>query len=258
VSPGATTISNDIDLFIHGRDSESNSIDLFLSGIVLVSNDINLFILGPILIDDSINLFVKQNDQATSGIDLFIRGLQTPNNQACPALDPTLPIQIGDDLIEIYQSRIDSLINQLGKNVLLEFNPITQPCTNCEFDVISGKSKGIYKVGGPIPFPRGQKCPYCKGIGFLEEPVYKCIKCLIQWNPKDAKTYGISVSDPLSIVRFKGFLTDGDDMARAKSAIANYDIDDLMKFRVKLIKEPIIVGLRESRYIIAFWRLMDS
>jgi len=256
--PLSVLFVSNIDLFISGLDTVINDVDLFLSGTILITNNIDLFIYGIASINSSIDLFVKQNDEIIDNINLFIRGLRQPDNQACPALDPTLPIQISNDLIEIYQSRIDSLINQLGKNVLLEFNPIIQPCTNCEFDIISGKSKGIYKSGGPIPFTKGQKCPYCKGIGFLEQPVYKCIKCLIQWNPKDAENYGISIDDPASIVRLKGFLTDGDDMVRARAAITNYDIQDVIKLKVKLIKGPIIVGLRQSRYIITFWKLLDS
>lgn len=257
-------------LFIQGIDNSTDYIDLFIHGIDSLIDNTNLFILGAdhmqgfqdLLtkghesINESLDLYLRVKE--TNNINLFIRGIQTPQPAICPVLDSTASIQIGDDLIEIYQSRIDALINQLGKNILLEFNPIKEPCTNCFFDVISGRSNGVYKLGGPIPFTRGQKCPFCKGVGFLEIAVEKCIKVLIQWNPSDAQKYGISVDDPSSIVRFKGFLTDGDDMVRAKTAISNHDIESTMKLRVKLIRGPIAVGLRESRYCISFWTLLDS
>lgn len=188
----------------------------------------------------------------------FITGIQTPQPISCPALDPTAAIQISQELIEIYQGRIDSLINQLGKNVLLEFDPIRQPCTNCEFDVIRNRSNGIYKVGGPIPFTRGSKCPYCKGLGFLEIATTKCIKCLIKWSPKELRNYDISVSRYTNIVRLKTFLTDADDLVRAKTAIIDYDISSMFVQRVRMLRGPIPVGLREDRYCITFWEILDS
>lgn len=189
---------------------------------------------------------------------LFIHGLTSKPSSSCPILDPTASIQISDELIDIYQSRIDALINQLGKSVILNFDPIRDPCINCEFDPIRKRSKGIYLSGGPRPFARGRKCPYCKGHGFLETPSQKCIRCLIKWNPGDAANYGISVKDHKDIVRLKTYLTHFPDFVRARTAIANYSIMDTMKLTVKLIRGPMMVGLRESRYCISFWELIDD
>ena len=189
-------------------------------------------------------------------INFFINGLEPKPALACPTLDATASIQIKDSLIRIYQSRIDALINQLGKNVYLEFDPIRQPCPNCTHDTIRKRSTGIYKVGGPIPFTRGRKCPYCKGRGFTETSVNKCIKCLIKWNPEDANNYGLAVERRKGVVRLKTYLTEADDLARAKIVIVNHDIVGQMKLRVKLIQGPIPVGLREDRYCISFWELI--
>jgi hypothetical protein len=191
----------------------------------------------------------------TSG-NLFINGYEPKPALVCPTLDPTASIQIQDSLIDIYQSRIDALINQLGKNVLLEFDPIQESCPNCYFDTIRKRSNGIYRPGGPRPFGRGRKCPYCLGRGFLETSVQKCIRCLISWNAGDTENYGISTTDYKSIVRFKTYLYNFDDLVRAKFAISNYAIMSLVKLRVRCIKQPIIVGLREDRYCISFWELV--
>lgn len=190
--------------------------------------------------------------------NLFINGLEPKASNACPILDTNASIQITDELIEIYQGRIDALINQLGKNIYLYFDAIRSACRNCYFDSIRNRSSGVYIPGGPRPFQNGRKCPWCKGIGFEETPVQKCIKCLIKWNPKDAINYGISVRDYKDIVRFKTFATEFDDLSRAKFATSNYDIQDNLKLNVRLIKSPILVGLRESRYCISFWELIDS
>lgn len=190
---------------------------------------------------------------ASGNLNYFINGYEPKSVLSCPTLDPTASIQISDELIDIYQSRIDAVINQLGKSVLLEYTPIKTPCPNCEFEMIRGRSRGIYKIGGPIPFARGRQCPYCKGRGFTETPVQKCIRCLIRWNSKDAIDYGISVSRDKNVVRFKTNLYNFDELVRAKYAVSNYAIMDVVKLRVRLIKPPVIVGLREDRYCISFW-----
>jgi hypothetical protein len=193
---------------------------------------------------------------SSGSTNLFITGIQAPQPLSCPALDPLATIQISQELIEIYQGRIDSLINQLGKNILLEFDPIKEPCTNCEFDIIRNRSNGIYKTGGSIPFARGSKCPYCKGLGFLEIKTTKCIKCLIKWRPREFRNFGISINKNYNIVRLKGFLTDIDDFMRAKTAIIDYDISNIFMQRVRLIKGPVPVGLREDRYCVSYWELI--
>jgi len=149
-----------------------------------------------------------------------------------------------------------ALINQLGKNVHLEFDPIKTPCPNCTFDTVRNRSTGIYIPGGPREFKRGRKCPWCKGRGLLETSVTKCIKCLIKWNPSDAINFGISVNQKKGIVRLKTFLSEADDLSRANTIISNFDIAGQMKLRVKLIQGPIPVGLREDRYCISFWELV--
>jgi len=249
---------NDVNLFIHGKGLFNNNINLIMTYPSFYISDLDLNIGGYDIDNNNINLFISNNFTIfTSGYPhLFIKGLSQPNNIACPILDPAASIQISDELIDIYQSRIDALINQIGKNVLLEFDPIIQPCTNCELDTVRKKSTGIYKIGGPIPFDRGRKCPYCKGYGILQMSVTKCIKCLIKWNPREIEDYGIDVENAIDIVRLKTFLTDADDLIRARTTIVNYDIQDQLHLRTILIKGPMINGLRESRYLVTFWQLI--
>jgi len=210
---------------------------------------------GVLLEDESGDLFIDSSI-ITREIDSIIKGGNAPQGIFCPALDPDASVQIGNDLIQIYQSRIDALIKQLGKNVLLEFDPIIEPCPNCFQDIVEHRSNGVYKPGGPIPFSRGQACNYCKGHGFLEKSVNKCLKCLIQLNPRDNEGYKISVSNRGGIVRLKSFLSDGPYLIKAKTCITNHDTSSIIKLRVKLIKGPTIVGLREDRYLITYWKMI--
>lgn len=188
----------------------------------------------------------------------LIHGLVPKDELVCPPLDIEASIQISDELIGIYQSRIDALINQLGKNILLEFDPIKEFCPNCFFDTARGRSTGIPRPGGPRPFKRGRQCPFCKGRGFLETPCVRCIKALLQWNPREIRNYGLSVELHSGIVRIKTFLTEADDISRAKTIIVNSDIQDQMKLRVKRLMSVIPTGLREDRYCISFWELIDD
>lgn len=257
---GNEILANSGNLFINGLETTETSSDLFINGFTNISGipTPSLFIHGHTIMTDSGNLFTVGSGiiDESGNFGLFINGIQPKPPLACPTLDPTASIQIQDSLITIYQSRIDALINQLGKNVLLEFDPIREPCPNCEFDTMRKRSTGIYKMGGPRPFARGRRCPYCKGRGFTETAVTRCIKCLIQWNPKDAEDFGIAVAQKKDIVRLKTYLTEADDLIRAKTLIVNYDIADQAKFRVKLLQNPIPVGLREDRYCISFWELI--
>lgn len=193
-----------------------------------------------------------------SNITLCICGLTELPTPSCPTLDSTASIQITDELIDIYQSRIDALINQLGKHVWLDFDPIKSYCRNCLFDVMRNRSKGIYRSGGPIPFSDGRRCPWCHGYGFEETSVNECIMALLKWNPREADDYGISMSDYQGVVRIKTYLTHVPSLIKAKTAIVNYDISNMLKLRVKKIKGPIPVGLREDRYCISFWELLDD
>lgn len=253
------SVSGSHDLLVPGKDSSQFSGDLLIFGNDIVSLSGNMYISGPIALPSQINLFIFGPSGVVaidSSFDLFINGIEPKPALICPTLDPTASIQIKDSLIKIYQSRIDALINQLGKNVQLEFDPIRASCPNCTFDNIRKRSTGIYIPGGPRPFSRGRQCPWCKGRGYEETTVTKCIKCLIKWNPEDVENFGISIGKRNGIVRFKTFLTEADDLIRAKTAIANRDIEDQLKLRVRLIQGPIPVGLRERRYCISFWELM--
>ena len=191
-------------------------------------------------------------------ISLLINGVEPIGELICPPLDSEASIQISDDLIEIYQSRIDALINQLGKKVLLEFNPVRSPCPNCLFDQDGKRSTGIYIPGGPRPFQRGRQCPWCKGRGFEETIPQRCIKCLSKWNPKEQANYGISVSDSKDTIRLKTFKTNYKDLIKAKTAIVHRDIRGMVKFKVRRLGQPYLVGLRNSRYCISFWELIDD
>lgn len=217
-----------------------------------------LYIYGKDISQDDLNLSTWGFDNSSGSLRFSMFGAEEPLNSSCPIRSPLVAIQISDELVGIYQGRIDALINQLGKNVLLEFNPLRSPCPNCEYDTINKRSTGIYIPGGPRPFDRGRRCPYCKGEGLLTTPVTKCIQCLIKWNPRDNIGYQLAISENAPIVRLKTFMTSANDMIRCVSAVIDENITESVKTRVKMVRKPLPQGLRESRYCISYWRVIEG
>lgn len=223
-----------------------------------VSSQIPLTALGHDRITGQLPLYTWCRSAWVSGVmPLNVFGYAPKSPLVCPPLDSTAAIQISPALIRLYQDRIDALLNQLGKNVVLEFDPVQTPCPNCLFDPITNRSTGVYRDAGPEPFPRGRKCPYCKGEGVVTSNETRCIKCLIKWAPKDAMNYGLTVTDPRAIVRTKCLLTNAPLIARARTAIIDYGISDVTRLKVKRLRGPVPVGLREDRYAITFWQLVN-
>lgn len=227
--------------------------DLFLHGHEQISGGMDLFLKAPVPISGLIDLSVTGIEELQDNLELFVQGIIPNEELSCTPVSTSGSIVIPDSLIDIFQGRIDALINQIGKNVTLVFDAGKEVCPNCEFDPIRNRSSGRPKSGGPRPFRLGRPCPYCKGRGFVETQNQKCIKALTRWNPRDAIQYGIVVRRNKDIVRLKTFTTDYDDLVRASYAITNADIASVDRFRVRLKQAPIVTGLRESRYCISFW-----
>lgn len=253
-------LSNDFSstLFTIGLASISDQSDLFIRGHATVLSSSSLFIAGHVSLNDSVTLYMSGSGiiPISGTTTLIINGVVEIEPVSCPILDPIASIQIPDKIIALYQSNIDALINQLGKNTVLNLPSERALCPNCEQEIQGKRSVGVYKIGGPRPFARGRKCPYCYGEGFLETPVQKCIKCLVKWNPRDYENYGISVQDNDAIVRLKTYLTHMGDLLRAETAIIEHDQIGVTQLRVRRIREAIPIGLREDRYCISFWELI--
>lgn len=143
-------------------------------------------------------------------------------------------------LIPIYQNAIDSIITEMGKDVLLVFPPtITQAPSDASFDKIRNtpSKKPDFKQEQPESTENT-----------------KIIKCLIRWNPKDKETYELRMNaDNKTIIRLKMFMTDVPDFERCSYIIPNYDANGLFNTRFAIIKKPYPVGLGQDRYSISYW-----
>jgi hypothetical protein len=205
------------------------------------------------------NLFM--HCPVSGGLDLCINGVEPRPNEdgpVCPTVSTSGALVICDEMVQCYRDKIDALINQLGKNVILNLPKIKNPCPNCEFDSMRGRSRGIYIIGGPRPFGRGQTCPWCKGNGFEETENQVCIKALTHWRAKDLADYGIDITDYKGVVRLKTYLAHLDDLRRAETATVNHDIEGLARYTVRLIRGPYPRGFRNDTHCLSFWELLDD
>lgn len=164
------------------------------------------------------------------------------------------PFLVSNDVIVLYQQGIDALITTLGKNCRLIYSPKVTPCTNCIYDPIGKKSSNRYKTGGPVPFPNGSICPVCGGVGNISEPAEEIIVMVVQWNPKNFPGNRANVDSPNAICRT---YTYGHYFPKLQKCIAidvDLDVSGYASYRCNRIREPIMFGIQDSKYVEAFWQ----
>jgi len=153
-------------------------------------------------------------------------------------LDPT----VFQDLVDIYQGEIDSLIDNMGKPVVLYFkSTVTNVSQSVDDYVLEDE---IRKPSFKLPS--------------VDQPIETentvTITALIKHNPADFQRYGLQIDDPQGIVRLKTYLTDVPNILKCEYAIVNADSRAIVENRYRLIRQPIPVGLKEDRYAISFWQ----
>jgi hypothetical protein len=155
----------------------------------------------------------------------------------------------------------DTMIEQLGKECLLAFEPTALPCPNCHYDPILKASTGIYNGTGSAPFTH-PPCPVCKGAGILKPTgdLFTENLFLIDWQPKPwlfVDTTQIKI--PQGIVQTKGFITDMAEVLEAKYIIIDHLNTNFRDNRFVLWGEPIPQGnIVPGRYFIAFWTRLGA
>lgn len=162
---------------------------------------------------------------------------------------------IGPDIRGLARDAVDTMINQLGKDCKLIFDPIQQQCPNCYFDDVNQKSSGVYNTTGPIPFTK-PPCPVCRGKGVITtDPISKVKRLLIDWQPKPWQFLPTGVVVPQGLVQTKGFVTDLPDVLECKHIIIDYENAIYQNHRFVKWGEPIPTGnIVPNRYIICFWQ----
>lgn len=177
---------------------------------------------------------------------------------------------IGDNIIDIYQDGIDSIINQLGKKVILIMPQKETNCPNCYFDGRNNRSTGRYVESNPNPlgalnkpFKNGQRCPVCQGRGKISEGKSQIqIKATVKWGPKEyiEEDRG-QIILPNNICKIKTFATYAENIKNAiEFHVAAYETTEgspkLLK--CKLEQEPVARGLKYNRYVEAYLKRVEN
>lgn len=161
------------------------------------------------------------------------------------------------DIKAIASDAIDDLIDQLGKQCRLIYSAVKTDCPNCLLDVQSNKSTGLYKSGGPRPFPARGICPVCRGAGKIDSTSTDSVTMLCTWNPRDFYKYVGNVELPHSFVQTKGYMKDLPKILRARRMVLEVPIEPYIRYTFELSGEPIDPGnIIQGRYFLALWKRM--
>ena len=164
---------------------------------------------------------------------------------------------VNDALVLLFQSRIEQLISDLGRDITLTLPPLLLDCPNCGFDFIQQRSNNIYTSnasgdGLNKSFPTGQRCPVCRGRGKLEYPRQIVHKALIGFGPApeefNYELYGLT---PDQVLRTKTTLVTLEDFNLSQFAI----IDG---FECEKIAIPRKTGLRDLAFLVQYWKRRNS
>jgi len=143
------------------------------------------------------------------------------------------------DAISVYKEGMDSLIENIGKNIRLVFiQEITAEVSQDFDDEVRGGQirKPLYKDNAPT-----------------KTETYELIKGLIQYDPNDYKNYDLRINNSSNILRLKTYINNTPSLLKCDYIIPNFDISGYLYAKYSLLREPIPVGLGQDIYTISFW-----
>ncbi len=144
-------------------------------------------------------------------------------------------------VVEIYQTEIDSLIENMGKNVIVHMPVYVSNVSDEFYDPVTGDIKmPDYKTEST------DLSPSSSGVTVQ-------IKALLKYNPREFETFGIKVNEPRGILRLKTYLTDVPNLQRCEFVVPNQNSQDVINSKYRLVRHPVPVGLQQDRYAITYW-----
>ncbi len=162
---------------------------------------------------------------------------------------PASYFEIPTDIIDLHEYYVDGLINgPIGQTCQL-FYPMTNNslCPNCIYSPRKKKSSGIYKSGGPIPFPKHSTCPWCGGSGKSSRAVTEDISLRVYWSPKDWIS-AIPVEKPDLSVMVIGHMSDLPKLEKSDKILLNKDVGAYRKWFCERSGEASPHGLAQDKY----------
>jgi len=159
----------------------------------------------------------------------------------------------------LYTNAIDALLEDdacmVQCTLVYEGSKFTD-CPNCIFDPVTGKSSNIYVSGGPLEFHTGI-CPYCGGMGRIEDKQTESIYLLPLWNYRDwigwaGTAEGSRAAD--GMIQTISKMSTITSIKRAKEVIINTALTQYTNHTFTRASEPNPCGLGNDAYIFTMWK----
>lgn len=145
-----------------------------------------------------------------------------------------------NNLVSIYAENIDSLIDNMGKDIEI-FYPSTVVVNNESFnDEVRDQS---------IKFPSFKGSTATTTTEHTE-----IIRALIKHTPKEyVRNAYTKIDQPDGILRIKTYLTHLSKLQRAEYIIPHIESLAMLNSKYRKVGEPIPIGLKYDRYCISYW-----
>lgn len=162
-------------------------------------------------------------------------------------------MHIPNDIFNLYYETVDDMTtSNFGVPCTLNYPEQRVICTNCVFDSLNQVSSNVYNGTGPISFTSGL-CPYCNGIGFTSSVVTESVYLRVYFDKKSFAKLSVPINIADGSVVTIGRMEDLPKILRCSSVVFNTNISGNIEYQYALTGEPILHGLRKSRFFIAIW-----
>lgn len=155
-------------------------------------------------------------------------------------------------ITNLYNTTITDMIDSnFGVNCKLFFGTNKTECPNCIYNNMLGVSSNEYKVGGPVPFSNSI-CPYCNGLGFLDEQATEIIKLRVYFDRKSFVKMEIPINVSDGIIQTIGHIADLNKVKNCNYIMVHSDIENINKYEFVLTSDPVPFGLTKKEFI-CYW-----
>lgn len=162
-----------------------------------------------------------------------------------------MTFQIPSELLDLHESIVSSMIEQLGQAYTVYYKPVYTECVNCVANPIGNVSANIFRTGGPVPFPFGAICPICNGEGFKQTQTTDTVQLEVIWEQRKFIDIGQQIKIPDGAVQVKGYMGDLQKL-QDMEGIDILGPTNLLGGLYKLWGQPIPQGFRKDKFFLAF------
>lgn len=157
----------------------------------------------------------------------------------------------------LHNDAIDALLETTALTVpcqLVYGGSADTECDNCLVNHMTRKSTGVYRFGGPIPFPKGKTCPRCSGYGTIKQENTETIYLAVIWDYKNFINVSNNLVIPEGMIQTICRNIYYDNLKRCKFLYADTNISAYEKQKFQRDGEFDFAGLGSSRYVIGMWK----